>query len=67
MLKICLKFTDSCLSLRYIKRKGMPKLQILGGVEWNFASVKETNITLNSVVAIILLFHYLVSDFSGCV
>lgn len=28
-----LNFTDSCLSLRYIERKGVPKLQLLGGVE----------------------------------
>lgn len=67
MLKNCLNFADTCLSLRYIKRKGMPNLQLLGGVEWSFASVKEADITLNSVVAIVLLFHYLVSDFSGCV
>lgn len=33
----------------------------------SFASQGETGMTLNSAAATVLLFHYLVSDFSACV
>lgn len=48
----------------------MPKLQLLGGVAILNGVLplnKKAGITVNSVVEIVLLFHYLVSDFSGCV
>lgn len=70
MLKICLNFTDSFLSLGCIEGKGVHKLQLLGGVEilnGVFPLSEKADITLNSVVEMVLLFHYLVSHFSGCV
>lgn len=70
MLKICLNFTDSFLSLGYVEGKGVHKVQLLGRVailNGVFPLSKKADITLNSVLEMVLLFHYLVSDFSGCV